>query len=91
MNGIFASLSIDVGLAFQDTENPHQTARQYSFRSFSKSSKKVLSGFWFKVSFELWDLQSLSFRICSPPLQKFLQMKVRLIHLCKAVFILIVV
>jgi hypothetical protein len=86
VNGIFAPLSVDVGSAFEDTKNPHQTACQYSFRSFSKGSKKVLPGFWFKLSFELWDLQCLSFRICPPPLQKLLEMKVRLIHLWKAVF-----
>jgi hypothetical protein len=42
------------------------------------------SGFWFQFSFELWDLQRLSFRISSPPSQKLLLMEVRLIDLCKS-------
>jgi hypothetical protein len=35
------------------------------------------SGFWFQLSFELWDLHRLSFRISSPPSQKLLPMEVR--------------
>jgi hypothetical protein len=49
------------------------------------------SDFWFQLSFELWDLQRLSFRISSPPSRKLLPMEVRLIDLRKAVSVLIVV